>query len=111
MMLKRCWWDLDPVRLTVLAAKSVDYNTAPQLLPWGQLVLNNLFIERQTFSNSSFCMTKSGSQRCERYAWLNLKISAIRWYVRIASSIVSIDFLEKLNSVGNDNVSMYLLTG
>ena len=24
-----CWWDLNPVRLTVLAAKSVDYNTVP----------------------------------------------------------------------------------
>ena len=25
---QRCWWDLNPVHLTVLAAKSVDYNTA-----------------------------------------------------------------------------------
>ena len=30
MTLQRCWWDLNPVRLTVLAAKSVDYNTAQQ---------------------------------------------------------------------------------
>ena len=29
---QRCWWDLNPVRLTVLAAKSVDHNTAPQHL-------------------------------------------------------------------------------
>ena len=28
----RCWWDLNPIRLTVLDAKSVDYNTAPQHL-------------------------------------------------------------------------------
>ena len=27
---QRCWWDLNPVRLTVLAAKLVDYNTALQ---------------------------------------------------------------------------------
>ena len=32
------WWDLNPVRLTVLAAKSVDYTTAPQHL---QLALLN----------------------------------------------------------------------
>ena len=29
---QRCWWDLNPVRLTVLAVKSVDYNMAPQHL-------------------------------------------------------------------------------
>ena len=32
MTLKRDLWDLSPVRLSVLAAKSVDYNTAPQHL-------------------------------------------------------------------------------
>ena len=29
---QRCWWDLNPIHLTVLAAKSVDYNMAPQHL-------------------------------------------------------------------------------
>ena len=32
MTLKRCWLDLIPVCLTVLAAKSVDYKTVPQHL-------------------------------------------------------------------------------
>ena len=33
---QRCWWDLNPIRLTV--AKSVDYNMVPQHLQMSQKV-------------------------------------------------------------------------
>ena len=57
---QRCWWDLNPVHLPDLAAKSMDYNVVPQQLQAGNSKITEihhkgtgLIIILKVFKNNS----------------------------------------------------------